>query len=71
MEEKGLAGAVVELRDPLLTRDALSYRVTVLEGEIPSSAEVASLFIDIIGVPLIPLSFAGARRRVWRRAAFR
>lgn len=71
LDDQSLADAVVELRDPVLAGDALSYQVTVLEGEIPSSAGLASLFIDIIGMPLTPLSFAGARRRMWRRAVFR
>ncbi len=71
LDDQSLADAVVVLRDPLLEGDALSYQVTVLEGEIPANAGLASLFIDIIGMPLTPLSFAGARRRVWRRAVFR
>jgi hypothetical protein len=71
LEDQGLADAVVVLRDPVLEGDALTYQVQVLEGKIPASAGVASLFIDIIGMPLTPLSFAGARRRVWRRAVWR
>jgi hypothetical protein len=68
LEDETLADAVVELQDPVLEGDDLSYRVKILEGEIPASAGLASLFIDIIGMPLTPLSFAGARRRMWRRA---
>ena len=71
LEDQSLADAVVELRDPVLEGDALSYQVTVLEGEIPAHAGLASLFIDIIGMPLTPLSYAGARRRMWRRAVYR
>ena len=71
LEDQSLTDAVVELRDPELIGEDLSYRVKILEGEIPSSAGMASLFIDVIGMPLTPLSFAGARRRVWRRAVFR
>ncbi len=41
------------------------------EGQVPATAGLASLFIDIIGMPLTPLSFAGARRRTWRRAVWR
>jgi hypothetical protein len=29
----------------------------------------APLFIDIIGRPITPASFAGANRRMWRRRA--
>ena len=66
-----MADAVVELQDPVLQGDDLSYRVKILEGEIPASAGAASLFVDIIGMPLTPVSFAGARRRMWRRAVIR
>jgi len=59
---------VVELRDPTLAGNDLSYQVKTLEGTIPASAGAASLFIDIIGMPLTPISYAGARRRAWRRA---
>ncbi len=68
LEANDLADAVVELRDPVLEGDELSYRVKLLEGEIPALAGAASLFIDIIGMPLTPVSVAGARRRMWRRA---
>jgi hypothetical protein len=68
-EDKQLEDVVVELKEPFLEGDNLTYRVTVLEGELPSEAGLASLFIDIIGMPLTPLSYAGARRRMWRRAA--
>jgi hypothetical protein len=68
LEDKTLADAVVELREPVLEGEDLSYRVKILEGQVPASAGAASLFIDIIGMPLTPISFAGARRRMWRRA---
>ena len=67
LEDETLEDAVVELRDPVLADNDLSYQIKILEGTIPSSA-AASLFIDIIGMPLTPVSFAGARRRAWRRA---
>ena len=68
LEKGDMADAVVVLRDPVLEGVDLSYQVEVLEGDIPSSAGAASLFIDIIGMPRTPMSFAGARRRTWRRA---
>jgi len=61
--------AVVTLHEPKLAGGDLSYRVEVLEGELPASGGPASLFIDIIGRPLTPVSFAGRRRRMWRRRA--
>ena len=68
LEDKDIADAVVVLRDPVLLGEDLTYEVEVLEGEIPAMAGAASLFIDIIGMPRTPVSFAGARRRAWRRA---
>jgi len=67
LEGEELADAVVTLRDPVLAGDDLSYQVQILEGKIPASAGLASLFIDVIGMPLTPHSYAGAARRAWRR----
>jgi hypothetical protein len=61
---------VVVLRDPVLEGDALHYTVRTLEGELPASARDVSVFIDIIGMPWTPVSFAGVRRRTFRRAVF-
>ena len=69
LDGKTMRNVVVELRSPRLTGRDLSYQVSVLEGEMPASGGAASLFIDIIGMPLTPVSFAGANRRMWRRAA--
>ena len=68
LEGAEVDNVVLTLHDPRLERGNLSYRVEVLEGQPPASAGAASLFIDIIGRPLTPISFAGARRRMWRRA---
>jgi len=46
----------------------MSYEIRVLQGKVPEGAQGASLFIDIIGTPLTPLSYAGAARRAERRA---
>jgi len=61
---------VMILRNPRLAGRDLSYEVVVLEGTLPATGGAASLFIDIIGMPLTPVSFAGARRRmceIWKR----
>ncbi len=63
-----LQEVVVVLRDPILDADGLHYTVEIIDGDMPANADNASLFIDIIGMPLTPLSFAGVRRRTWRRA---
>ncbi len=60
--------AVVELTHPLLEGDKLTFDVRVLEGGLANADGPASVFIDIIGMPLTPLSFAGVARRSARRA---
>ena len=67
LEGDKMDNVVVTLHNPKLEGGDLSYRVDVLEGQLPASGGAASLFIDIIGRPLTPVSFAGRRRRVWRR----
>jgi hypothetical protein len=69
LEGDKMENVVVTLHDPKLEGGDLSYRVDVLEGKLPASGGAASLFIDIIGRPLTPVSFAGRRRRMWRRRA--
>lgn len=70
IHEDKVNDVVVELRDPVLKGDELSYNVRVLEGEMPAKGGAASLFIDIIGMPLTPLSYAGVARRSYRRAFY-
>jgi hypothetical protein len=67
LEGGAMDNVVMTLRNPQLAGRDLSYEVVVLEGKPPASGGAASLFIDIIGMPLTPVSFAGARRRMWRR----
>jgi hypothetical protein len=59
---------VAVLRDPVLQGDSLNYTVSLVSGDMPTTGADVSVFIDIIGMPLTPLSFAGARRRAYRRA---
>ena len=58
---------VVVLKDPALDGDQMSYQVEILDGEIPASGGASSLFIDMIGRPLSPVSVAGVHRRGRRR----
>lgn len=67
LEEFPPADAVVVLRDPELGDDSISYRVDVLEGEVPEQAGPCALFIDTFGRPLTPISLMGIRRRQRRR----
>jgi len=68
VNEDKVNDVVVVLRDPDLKGDELSYHVRVLEGEMPAKGGPVSLFIDIIGMPLTPVSYAGVARRTYRRA---
>lgn len=63
-----LVQVVVELTDPVLEGDSLSYTVKVLDGEMPATATDPSVFIDVIGMPLTPVSYAGVARRSYARA---
>jgi hypothetical protein len=63
--------AVVVLKSPKLDGDKLTFDVDVLEGDLTGADGAAAVFIDIIGRPLTPLSFAGvARRTAWRGAVY-
>ena len=62
--------AVVVLKSPKLDGDRLTFDVQVLEGDLAGADGPASVFIDIIGLPFTPLSFAGAARRTAYRAAW-
>lgn len=71
-----LADVVVTLRKPRVSGNDLTYDITVISGALPPAGTgPVSLFIDIIGLPFTPLSFAGVARRtayrtvVWGGAA--
>jgi hypothetical protein len=69
LENGELRQTVVELRDPVIDGDDLHYTVRIIDGDMPVLGQDPSLFIDVIGRPLTPVSFAGADRRAFRRAA--
>jgi hypothetical protein len=58
---------VVELSNPQLSGNDLTYDARVLEGTPPANGGACALFIDVIGMPATPMSYAGAARRAWRR----
>ncbi len=67
----GVRDVVVVLKNPKLEGENLVFDVDVLEGDIKGADGAASVFIDIIGRPFTPLSFAGvARRTAWRGAYY-
>ncbi len=65
--EEHVTDVVVVLQDPALDGDRFSYQVAILDGEMPASGGPSSLFIDVIGRPMTPMSVAGVRRRGRRR----
>ena len=65
-----VSDVVVVLKAPKLEGDRLSFDVQVLEGDLAGADGPASIFIDIVGMPLTPMSFAGVARRAGRRAAW-
>ena len=70
MYEKGkdqLKDVVVKLSRPRLKGEDLTYDITVIEGKVPKKGGACSVFIDIIGLPFTPLSFAGVARRTMYR----
>lgn len=62
--------AVVVLTSPKLDGDKLTFSVKMLEGDLTGADGPAAVFIDIIGLPFTPLSFAGVARRTAARTAF-
>ena len=68
-DASSVSDAVVVLKSPKLEGDKLTFNVQVLEGSLKSDGP-AAVFIDIIGLPRTPLSFAGVARRTAYRGAF-
>jgi hypothetical protein len=66
-EGGGASDAVVVLHEPSLEGTDLTYRVEVLEGALPAESGPCSLFIDVFGRPLSPVSVAGSKRRQLRQ----
>ena len=66
-----LQQVVAVLQSPELKGDTLVYTVKILQGDMPAKGADVSIFIDIIGMPLTPLSYAGVARRTYRRAVWR
>jgi hypothetical protein len=56
------ADVVVVLREPRLVGHQMTYKVDVVDGELPLSGGPCSLFIDAFGRPLSPMSAVGVRR---------
>ena len=66
-EDDAVNDVVVVLSDPVLSNGDLSYAIAVTEGDLVAPSGPASLFIDMIGRPMTPMSVAGVHRRGRRR----
>src|SRR5438128_3157568 len=62
-----VSDVVVELSNPQLSGNDLTYDARILEGTPPVNGGACALFIDIIGMPATPMSYAGVARRAYRR----
>jgi hypothetical protein len=68
-KEGSVKDAVVVLKNPKLEGDKLTFNVQTLEGDLTGGDGAAAVFIDIIGRPFTPMSFAGVARRTAFRGA--
>jgi len=68
LEGDNLKQVVAVLQAPTLSGNDLTYTVKVIDGELPAKGSDVSVFIDVIGMPLTPVSYAGVARRSYRRA---
>ena len=68
--EDAVYDAVVVLKTPALDGTTLTFDVDVLEGSLDGAKGGAAIFIDIIGRPMTPMSYAGAARRTAGSAAW-
>jgi hypothetical protein len=64
--EDKVSDVVVEISNPVLSGGDLTYNAKVLEGSASTRGGACTLFIDIIGCPRTPYSYAGAARRFYR-----
>jgi hypothetical protein len=71
LEGDKLRQIVAVLQTPVLKNETLTYTVKVLQGEMPAKGSDVSVFIDIIGMPMTPFSYAGVARRGYRRMSWR
>jgi hypothetical protein len=68
LEAGEMGNVVVTMSNGVIEGDRLSFDVKILEGELPERGGPNTVFIDIIGRPLTPLSVAGMHRRTRRRS---
>lgn len=66
----GVRDAVVVLKSPKADGANIIFDVEVLEGDLKGGDGSAAVFIDIIGMPFTPMSYAGVARRSAYRGAW-
>ena len=69
-DDDTIRDAVVVLTNPVMQGADLVFDVRRLEGSLTGAAGPAAVFIDIIGRPLTPVSYAGVARRTAYRGAW-
>jgi hypothetical protein len=70
LTDEGGKNVVLQLRNPRLDGDELTYDVRVIQGKLRRQGGESSMFIDLVGRPAAPLDETNAARRVTRRAVF-
>jgi hypothetical protein len=59
------------LDKPTVEGERFTYKVAIIEEDPITTDSPESLFIDIIGRPMTPMSYAGVGRRTTRRVVRR
>jgi len=54
-----MANVVITMSDAVIEGDTINFAVDLLEGELPARGGPNTLFINVIGHPLTPVSVAG------------
>lgn len=57
-----VSNVVLALANPAVEGDQLTYDATLIQGTMPATSDGVTLFIDVDGMPLGPLSVAGVAR---------
>jgi hypothetical protein len=68
VDRDAMRQVVAELQDSALEGEVLRHKMKILQGDMPDKAADVSEFIDMIGMPRTPMSFAGVGPRTYRRA---
>lgn len=53
-DESGIGHAVVILEKPKVKGDSISFKVSIIDGDIPATFEKATVYIDSLGVKKSP-----------------